>query len=277
MAWGEPQTEETSTIPFPILPKVYHFHPIAFVEQMRMMSADLVYEIYHTGKIVENGDYEKAKEVSFVYHDKNGGKYDLGKFSLFEVPDYEKGTTNKPTNNIDDYIKKTGTYRGKIKSIWYKKKNKVFKAVNIKQNFNGDCFLYSKDNFKLKFTSYTNREYARPICFAALMGAIVDCGYEDVKVNGFTRKDGTSFPSVSHPGGINVDISNLDNNNFKSADGNILIDGSNYSLKRTSKLAKGLYKFGYKGIRSSDKNIAHCTYIKAHKDHLHCEKFEPKK
>jgi len=37
IAWGEPQAEETSTIPFPTSPKVYHFHPIAFVEQMRRM------------------------------------------------------------------------------------------------------------------------------------------------------------------------------------------------------------------------------------------------
>jgi len=40
MAWGEPQAEETTTIPFPTSPKVYHFHPIAFVEQMRMMEND---------------------------------------------------------------------------------------------------------------------------------------------------------------------------------------------------------------------------------------------
>jgi len=40
MAWGEAQADDTSTIPFPTSPKVYHFHPIAFVEQMRMMVDD---------------------------------------------------------------------------------------------------------------------------------------------------------------------------------------------------------------------------------------------
>jgi len=34
----KPKEEKQSLVPFPTSPKVYHFHPIAFVEQMRMMS-----------------------------------------------------------------------------------------------------------------------------------------------------------------------------------------------------------------------------------------------
>jgi len=34
----KPKEEKQSLVPFPKSPKVYHFHPIAFVEQMRMMS-----------------------------------------------------------------------------------------------------------------------------------------------------------------------------------------------------------------------------------------------
>ncbi|MDM8160169.1 hypothetical protein QUH73_10125 [Labilibaculum sp. K2S] len=278
MAYGDKKEEAIPLSPFPIAnPVVYHFHPVAFVEQMRRMSVDLIYHIYHTGIILEEGNIEGAKEVRFVYHDKNGSKHELGRYFITEIPDYEKGTTIKPVTNINSYIKKTGRYAGKVKTIWYKKKNINFKAINIKANFIGNYFQYKKGDFLLKFTSYTNREYAKPICFAALLGAILDSGYEDVKVNGFTSIDGTSFPSVSHPGGINVDISNLDNKDSKTADGNILIGGDNYSLKRTSKLAEGLYKFGYMGIRSSDKDISHCTYISGHKDHLHCENFKPQK
>jgi len=34
----KPKEEKQSLVPFPTSPKVYHFHPIAFVEQMRMRS-----------------------------------------------------------------------------------------------------------------------------------------------------------------------------------------------------------------------------------------------
>ena len=47
----KPQAEETSTIPFPTSPKVYHFHPIAFVEQMRRMGVRLFFPL---GKIPLN-------------------------------------------------------------------------------------------------------------------------------------------------------------------------------------------------------------------------------
>ncbi|GAF05860.1 hypothetical protein [Saccharicrinis fermentans] len=280
-------------VAFPIdNPVVYHFHPVAFVEQMRRINGGFYYEIYHTGEIICNGDIEKAKEVSFIYYDKNGGKHELGTYKLVEVPDFESGKTKKPTANLNNYEVRSGTYNRKKKTIWYKKKNKKFKAVNIKENFTGSHYVYTKDDFVLKFKSISNRPYARPECFAALLGAIADTGYEDIKINGFTSKDGTSFPSVSHPGGINVDISNLDNADFKTADGGIKIANSNYSRERTRTLANSMIKFRYYRIRTSDVELCKyganaskwdctnkekpCRYITGHEDHLHCEGFNNK-
>ena len=65
---------------------------------MRRINSGFYYEIYHTGEIICNGDIEKAKEVSFIYYDKNGGKHDLGIWTLIKVPIYEKGIKLMPSN-----------------------------------------------------------------------------------------------------------------------------------------------------------------------------------
>jgi len=66
MAWGEPQAEETPTVPFPTSPKVYHFHPIAFVEQMRMMGVRLFFPL---GKMPLNHSrgYKKSSYKDYDY------------------------------------------------------------------------------------------------------------------------------------------------------------------------------------------------------------------
>jgi len=287
MAWGEAQADDTSTIPFPTSPKVYHFHPIAFVEQMRRMSADLVYKIYHTGKIVENGDYEKAKEVSFVYHDKNGGKHMLGIYTLTEVDTYSNGVKKKklPKNvNLFDYEAKfSSVYKC---DLYYKKRNGKVKTIDISEHMSGNRsgssnvmlhFNYKSGNFKINFYAQTSRRYAKPECFAAIIGVVVDTGYSDIKINGFTSKDGTGSPSSTHPGGMKVDISNLDTETIKPTASVDTYD-ANYSRDRTYALCKSLITFGYKSIVTADdvnqkKNTTNIILKSDHTNHLHCQGF----
>jgi len=199
--------------PFPISNKVYHFHPIAFVEQMVRMDTGLRYEIYYTGEIKPFGDYEKAKEVSFIYHDKNGGKHDLGKYKLIEVEAYENGKKKSKLKKGEDLAVYKKVYSSKYGYLYYKKLNKKIKTLDITQlmvgNKNGAWyemlkFNYNKNGLELIFYAQTERRYAQPKCFASLIGAIIDSGYIDIKINGFTSndKDGKSFIKVKiYPNG----------------------------------------------------------------------------
>ncbi len=273
---------------------VYHFHPIAFVEQMKIISGGLVYDIYYTGEVIPSGDLDKAVEVRLVYHDKDGVMHQLGSYKLIEIDTYENGKKSKPKDYSEENYKVLNSSAYNNKPIYYKKLNEKVKVINITEKMKpatgqaNYCFNYIHDDFTINFYVYSTRVFAQPKCFASFIGAVVETGYKDIRITGFTSQDGTGSPSLSHPLGINVDISNLDKET-ENPTGAVKIQNSNFSRERTRNLANALIKFGYHAIRTSDAELCTstkkntfdytnkqkpCKHISGHNDHLHCERYQ---
>ncbi|QYS92022.1 hypothetical protein JJC04_05220 [Flavobacterium covae] len=65
---------------------------------------------------------------------------------------------------------------------------------------------YTEGKVKIKLADNTTREYVNPKVFASIIGALAECAFDDVQMNGFTTSDGTGAPSVSHINGTAGDF-----------------------------------------------------------------------
>ncbi|WP_407322395.1 hypothetical protein R5O21_14690 [Tenacibaculum maritimum] len=248
------------------------------------LKVDNILNIYHTGEISKL-DFKGLKEVSYVYHDKNGGKHNLGTFDVIEVQKWSYGTKHK-------WKTKEG---GEWKTITIGSKTRYYKKDGNKKNilitpFSGSpkVFRYS-DSKNIDFELYenTSREYFNPEAFATVIGALVEVNYKDIVCNGSVGTDGTGAYSVSHFNGFNMDFKYLRKDKKKAkidkdSKGNkipvIYVDSEKLDIVRQNKFLDALNKFGW-GVNSKNlsnktsesKDLNHCKTDKHHKDHLHIQ------
>ncbi|MDO6676596.1 hypothetical protein Q4517_13690 [Tenacibaculum sp. 1_MG-2023] len=241
-----------------------------------------IINIYHTGEISKL-DFKGLKEVSYIYHDKEGGKHSLGNFDVIEVDKLKKGKTLSSNRFREDEEKeedkqtavKTITYdkegvdaeetriysdgdiitKGsfRIKYRIYEKGTGKVKLVKMKE------VNYSKGNTKIKFTFHeTLRVYSNPELFAGFLGALAKCGFNDVKSTGSSYEDSSCYPSTTHVNGQSIDTC--------------------YLSKKTDeqKFINALWDFGFKlHYVGSSMSYTHGTKDKYHNDHLHSGSFTP--
>lgn len=191
-----------------------------------------------------------------------------------EVEAYGNGSKTKPSGQ---YKAVTSTAYG---MLYYKKLGYKIKMIDYMEHAKGNIGINcSNNNVLIKFTSYASRKYVGPLSFAALLGALAEVGYKDVKINGFTIKDGTGSPSKTHPKGINADIAYLRTDEIPASQFNIT--DKKFDEKRMIKLVNALITFGYKDMISykfginKDKLLPNARQVGGHKNHLHIQKFEP--
>jgi hypothetical protein len=172
--------------------------------------------IYHDGTISKL-DYKELDKITYIYHDKNGKKHDLGNTSVLKVKKWEK--KNKATKE-DFYL---------------------IKMEDLMSYKNGEV------KFKFKFSS-TKRRYTNPYAMATFMGAMLNVGYEDFTSTGFSNKDGSPGVSNSHINGNAGDILYL---NTKKSNTTTLLEDAGFDYDRMIKFINALDKFGWgKGSKS---------------------------
>lgn len=138
---------------------------------------------------------------------------------------------------------------------------------------------YTNGIVHIKFTSYSDRKYVAQLPFSALLGALAEVEYEDVKINGFTSKDGTGSPSKTHTRGKNADIAYLRKDKVPASQFNIT--DKQFDENRRLAFVNALIKFGYKDMVSykygsnKDKLLPNARQVSGHKNHLHIQQFEP--
>jgi hypothetical protein len=239
----------------------------------------ITYHIYadgkierHIPKVIKTG-YEK--KYKYIYHDINNQQYDICIVDWIEIDKVkhmgksivERGYTSHETFNIKGVNQKhiykytngniiasgdAGEGGGTITRKYAKADGKTI-IIKIP-----DPLSYNSGNIKvdLKFEN-TIRTYMGRDHFAALIGALADCGLSVIS-QGSAMKDGTCFPSVSHTNGESID--------------------TDYQiLSHTQKYINSMAKFGYKtmlykpGLKLIKPNSV--TTFKEdshHSAHLHC-------
>jgi len=271
---GQPEKkEEKPKRSFPSDSTVYHFHPIAFVEQMKMIAqpVGLQFEIYADGSIIRRGK-EDSETASYIYHDKNGSSHELGTWEI-KVNDvrYKNGKEEKPKTG-DYVVRYSPIYEA---DVYYAKIPGKMRLINIKKK----PLNYKKGDLLISYFHNSNREYVDIGAFASFIGAIAEVSYDDIVLNGFTNEDGIGNPSKTHVNGVYGDLRYFNKSKVKKK---LLITSTEFDELRQNKLIDALYKFGYKGMASykyganNDKLVHHGKHVSGHKNHLHIQGYNPK-
>jgi hypothetical protein len=143
---------------------------------------------------------------------------------------------------------------------------------------------YTNGKVKIKLADNTTREYINPKVFASIIGALAECGFDDVQMNGFTTSDGTGAPSVSHINGTAGDFRYL-RKDKKLIGLEINNDPTELDVTRQEKLIEAFIKFGYSTFLSyyitlNKKKfiLKKCSHLKRHHNHIHLNKanYNPK-
>jgi muramidase (phage lysozyme) len=138
------------------------------------------------------------------------------------------------------------------------------KAILVKMP---DPLNYDAKGVKVKMTfENTIRKYMGEDHFAALIGALAECSYENVISEGSAMKDGTCFPSVSHVNGQSIDT-----DYFKDTKGIL-------KQKEQQNLIDAFAKFGFNEMYFApnmkfdkpSKKMKKFATDSHHKAHLHC-------
>ncbi|WP_430875426.1 hypothetical protein [Gilliamella sp. G0441] len=215
----------------------------------------ITYHIYSDGKIEKHIPKFITKEhkdkYQYIYHDKNNIEHDLGAYLINKTQKYN-GIKGEYINLIDLNI------------------------VNKE---------YSKDGLKYKFNIDSPRSYVNEKTLASFFGAMFEVNFEDISCNGFSHKDGSSKPSVSHINGFNGDFKYLrtDKKLMKGSGTSLHIDKEPELLdvERQNLWNNALYKFGWKSMlgwsykKNGKKNyLNHITKdTKNHNHHLHVQSY----
>ncbi|ELY2018493.1 glycoside hydrolase family 19 protein, partial [Flavobacterium psychrophilum] len=224
-----------------------------------LSDAHIEYHIFHNkGEIFYKLQNEDRETASYYYHDSVGDIHDLGKYKLNKVKDAYGG-------NYSDKIKGNNIY--------------LFDIQTLKN--------YEKGSVKFKLDLNTNRYFMNDVTLASLLGAMLDCSFEDFVFNGFSNELGQSVGgSESHKNGMNGDLRYL----RKDKSGKRLHlsleaeTGDPCGWKgldeiRQNKFNDALYKFGWKKMLSwkyNKKTLNHATHYDDHHDHLHLQSYTPK-
>ncbi|PHR29979.1 MAG: hypothetical protein COA38_11065 [Fluviicola sp.] len=220
--------------------------------------------IYHTGEITEL-DLKNTKKVSYVYHDKDDKEHDLGVFDVIEADKWKKCSKTEKTGW------KKVIAGGKTR--WYQYDEGKTPLVKVKLPIS-----YNKDGVEIYLKDNTTREYMNPESYACFLGALAENGYDDVTFNGFTSKDGTGAPSVTHYNGIAGDLRYL-RKDKKISSLHIDTDPDELDIVRQEKLIDALVKFGWNSFLSFNITIDEkafilkkSTHMSHHHHHLHLNK-----
>ncbi|MGE4513483.1 MAG: hypothetical protein AB7E26_06695 [Chryseobacterium sp.] len=226
----------------------------------------------HIPKVIKTG-YEK--KYKYIYHDISDQQYDICIVDWIEIDKVkhigksivERGYISHETFNIKGVNQKhvykyangdviASGIAGEGGGIITRKYAKTGgKTIVIKIP---DPFLYNSGNVKidLKF-KITIRTYMGRDHFAALIGALADCGLSLIS-QGSAMRDGACFPSVSHTNGESIDTDYL-------------------ILPHIQKYINSMAKFGYKtmlykpGLKlKKPTNVTTFKEDSHHSAHLHC-------
>lgn len=224
--------------------------------------ADIEYHIQSSGEIQYKIQNQKRGYAAYFYHDNNGNIHELGKYKL-----------NKVEENYG------GVYKDKLG----KDSNNIYliDIRTVKQ-------VYKNNGVGFTLTINTNRYYMNDVTLASLLGAMLECNYDDFTFNGFSNEKGESVGgSKSHKNGMNGDIRYLRKN--KKIDKTDLFDNGEalgwkgLDEERQNNFNDSLYKFGWKSMLSQyfgekkNKLLRHCTNDSDnnHNDHLHVQGYRP--
>ena len=216
--------------------------------------------IYSTGKISKL-NLSNTKKARFKYHDNAGNIHDLGTFNVTQVQKWKRGSK----------MARAGWKKASGKYYQYDKGKTPLIKIRFPLN-------HSAHGVTIKLADNTTREYINPEAYACLLGAIAEDGYTDITFNGFTSKDGTGAPSVTHYNGLAGDLRYL----RKDKSGAVLYINNNpddLDIGRQEKLIDALVKFGWSGfysykikINKKDFILKKCTHLSHHHHHLHLKK-----
>ncbi|MET3047338.1 hypothetical protein [Flavobacterium covae] len=195
------------------------------------------YHIFKEGRIekqipkqIKSG-YER--KYRYVYHDEDGTEHEICIFDFITAGVWEKGKKTKT---------KTGVWEKRIaegKTRYFKKGNGTVELLKMKLPLN-----YTEGKVKIKLADNTTREYVNPKVFASIIGALAECAFDDVQMNGFTTSDGTGAPSVSHINGTAGDFRYL-RKDKKLIGLEINNNPTELDVTRQEKFIEALVKFGY--------------------------------
>jgi hypothetical protein len=218
----------------------------------------------HIPKVIKEGFESKYK---YVYHDKDKGEHDIATVDFFnDVQNWSKGSKK---DGGKGWEKRTA--EGKIR--YYKKAEGTNELVKMPLPLN-----YSSKNVIIKFADNTTRGYMDPRAFASIIGALGECNYSDVTMNGFTSEDGTGAPSVSHVNGLAGDFRYLRKDKSGAA---LYIDKNpeDLDIVRQEKMIDAFVKFGYSSFLSFNITIdkkpfilKKCSHLEDHHHHIHLNK-----
>ncbi|MFL0086028.1 hypothetical protein V2754_09320, partial [Tenacibaculum maritimum] len=248
------------------------------------LKVDNILNIYHTGEISKL-DFKGLKEVSYVYHDKNGGKHNICTCELLKIDERLKGvssdkktkhtvesgynTSSVITYSHDSSRKKYSYPNGTIRTygkFYNPDKKTTHRLVTYKKGSGTKNLVKMPDSINKKITdksviysfTKTTRRYCGPEHFACFVGALAETGLT-LKSGGACEEDGTCYPSVSHINGQSIDTSYLND-------------------KDEQKFINAMHKFGFTSqLRGSSKKKYTNTTDggKLHNNHLHSGVLKP--
>jgi hypothetical protein len=205
----------------------------------------------HVPKVIKE---ENKNKYQYVYHDVSGSEHIIGTVNF------------KTIKNVYGSV-----YGGNTVDL-----------IDISELKN-----YAKGNTKFTLTLNTERKYINEKTLGSLIGAMLECGYDDYVFNGFSHSDGGSKPSKSHKNGYNGDFRYL-RKDKKGGKTDLFTNNESIGWKgldeeRQNKFNDALYKFGWKSMLSQfygekgNKLLNHCTNDedKNHNDHLHIQGYKP--
>jgi hypothetical protein len=204
----------------------------------------------HIPKLIKKGNENKYR---YLYFDRKGNKYDLGDYTVYPTQAF-KGPRGKFVNLID------------LEEV-----PKYFKKNNLQYHFNID----------------SKRSFINERTLGSLFGAMLEVNYLDISCNGFSHKDGSSWPSRSHINGNNADFKYLrEDKTLQCGNGtslNISKSPDSLDYRRQNKWNDALYKFGWKKmlgwtytIKKKTKCLNHIPHKTTnHHHHLHVQNYKP--
>ncbi|KAB1068400.1 hypothetical protein F6U93_06780 [Tamlana haliotis] len=210
---------------FPKESNVYHFHPIAFVEQMKMIVGVNIttYFIFYNGNIEKHlSSSLEVNKYKYVYVDDKGSHHEICTTEFFVIKkkkygvvhyskpthaaiiydeNVSEGSTSRRVKYVNNDIAEYGEHPTKGK-IWrlYEALDEDVEIVKMPDNLN-----YSKNGviIKYQFTS-TKRRFTGSGSLAGFIGALAE-HQEGIKTTGSCFNEGSCFPSSKHVNGESVD------------------------------------------------------------------------
>jgi len=240
---------------FPANSRVWHLHAGGVAGNLPPVERLVTYRIHQSDgrieRVIPSGlSVAERKDARYVYVDVAGHEHDFGTF---------EGT----------------------EATWWEKKGQVG---------TGTIYLMKVDplttsparQFGFRFAG-TARRYLNQPALAALIGALMEVGYEDITSTGFSMRDGSPGESVSHINGENGDFRYLRTDktggplNLTNS-----VDVAIFDEARQIQFDAALSKFGWRTLLSwpyrsngAQHQLPGTIRYAGHDDHLHVGKFTP--